>query len=75
MLLRGHSTSTAEIGQCLMKMLNVSGGNTHGRGITDSTLAKFTGALPKCIPICAALEEFASTTGRGAIYRHQDEEG
>ena len=33
-------------------------GTTHGRCITDSTLAKFTGALPKCIPICAALEEF-----------------
>ena len=33
------------IEQCLMRLLKVNGGITHGRSITDSTLAKFTGAL------------------------------
>lgn len=33
---------------------------THGRGITDSTLAKWVHALPRCVPICDALEKFTS---------------
>ena len=38
----------------------VNGGITHGRGITDSTLAEFIGALLKCILIFAVFEELAS---------------
>ena len=47
------------IEQCMVSLLKVNGGITHGRGITDSTLATFKGTLPKCITICAAFEEFA----------------
>ena len=44
------------IEQCLTRLLKVNGGINQGRGIMDSTLAKFTGTIPKSIPICAALE-------------------
>ena len=39
-------------------MLKASGGMTHGRGIMDSTSAKWVHALPHCVPICDALEQF-----------------
>ena len=48
------------IEQFLMRMLKTSGGMTHGRGITDSTLAKWVHALPRCVPVCDALEKFTS---------------
>ena len=46
------------IEQFLMRMLKTSGEMTHGRGITDSTLTKWVHALPRCVPICDALEQF-----------------
>ena len=49
------------IEQVLMKMMKVQGGLTRGRGITDSTLAYFIGALPPCIPIMEALENLTGT--------------
>ena len=39
-----------------MRMLKTSGGMTHGRGITDSTLTKWVHA--QCVPVCDALEKF-----------------
>ena len=33
---------------------------THGRGITESTLSKWVHAMPRCIPICNALEDFTA---------------
>ena len=48
------------IEQFLMRMLKTTGGMTHGRGITDSTLTKWVHALPGCVPVCDALEKFTS---------------
>ena len=41
--------------------MKVSGGLTRGRGITESTLAKWVCALPLCIPLCTAGEELAGS--------------
>lgn len=54
----GGNFSDQTIEQFLMRMLKTSGGMTHGRGITDSTLTKWVHALPRCVPICDALEQF-----------------
>ena len=43
-----------------MRLLKTSGGMTHGRGITDSSLSKWVHALPHSIPICEALEAFTN---------------
>jgi len=48
------------IEQDLMRLLKSSGGMTHGRGITDSSLTKWIYAFPQCIPICDTLESFAN---------------
>ena len=48
------------IEQFLMRILKTSGGMTHGHGITDSTLAKWVHALPRCVPVCDALERLCS---------------
>lgn len=50
--------SDQTIEQVLMRTLKAPGGLAHGRGVTDSTQAKFVHAIPKCIPICNALEDF-----------------
>jgi len=44
------------IEQELMRMIKAPGGLAHGRGITPSTQAKLVHVLPKCIPVCKALE-------------------
>ena len=49
--------SDQTIEQNLMRLLKTSG-VAHGRGITDSTIAKWVHAVPRCIPICDALEDF-----------------
>lgn len=51
--------SDMTIEQVLMRAIKTSGGLTRGRGITDSTLTRWVLALPLCVPICNALEEFA----------------
>ena len=43
-----------------MHLLKTSGGMTHGRGITDSSLSKWVHALPHSIPICEAIEVFTN---------------
>ena len=44
-----------------MRLLKTSGGMTHCRGITDSSLSiKWVHALPHSIPICEALEAFTN---------------
>ena len=50
--------SDQTIEQFLMRMLKTSGGMTHGRGITDSTLTKWVHALPLCVLLCDFLEKF-----------------
>ena len=50
--------SDQTINQFLMRMMITSGGMTHGQGITDSTLTQWVHALPRCVPICDALEQF-----------------
>lgn len=55
------------IEQCLIRLKKSRGGLTQGRGITDSTLAKFTGTLPKCVPVCLALEAQAANTKTCAL--------
>ena len=52
--------SDQTIEQFLMRMLKTTGGMTHGRGITDSTLTKWAHALPGCVPVCDALEKITS---------------
>ena len=47
------------IAQVVMKNLKGRHGVTRGRGITDSTLAYFTSALPACVPIMEAIEELS----------------
>lgn len=44
--------------QVLMRNLKAPGGLAHGRGVTESMQAKFVHAIPRCIPICNALEDF-----------------
>ena len=48
------------IEQVLMRMLKTQGGLAHGRGLTPNTQAKFVQVLPKCVPICNALETFCN---------------
>ena len=50
--------SDQTIEQVLMRNLKAPGGLAHGRGLTESTQAKFVHAIPKCVPICNALEDF-----------------
>lgn len=52
--------SDQTIEQVLMRMLKAQGGLAHGRGITPSTQAKLVHVLPKCVPICNALESFCN---------------
>src|SRR6218665_2617982 len=46
------------IEQDLMRPFKSSGGMTRGRGITDSTLTKWTHSFPQCISIYEGLEKF-----------------
>ena len=53
-----------------MRTLKTAGGMTHGRGITDSTLTKWVHALPRCAPICDALEQFTGVhTGTSELHK------
>ena len=54
-----------------MRQLKSSGGMTHGRGITESTLTKWVHALPRCVPICNALERYTSVHS-GTSEQHKD---
>ena len=42
-----------------MRALKCEGGLRRGRGITESTLAKWINAIPHCVPICNSLEKFS----------------
>lgn len=46
------------IEQLLMRQLKAPGGLAHGRGLTDSTQAKFVHVIPRCVPICNEVEKF-----------------
>src|SRR6218665_1417365 len=48
------------IEQDLMRLFRLSGGMTRGRGITESTLTKWTHSFPQYISICEGLEKFAN---------------
>ena len=50
--------SDQTVEQILMRNLKAPGGLAHGRGVTESLQAKFVHAIPRCIPICNALEDF-----------------
>jgi len=50
--------SDQTIEQNLMRLLKTTRGVARGRGITDSTIAKWVHAMPRCVPICDALEDF-----------------
>ena len=54
---RGDNLTDQTIEQELMRLLKTSGGMTHGRGITDSSLMKWVHALSHTIPICDLLEK------------------
>jgi len=53
-----YSDQTIE--QFLMRMFKTAGCMTCGRGITDSSISKMVHAMPRCIPICNALEDFTA---------------
>ena len=55
----GGMFSDQVIDQSLMRVIKASGGLARGRGITPNTEAKFIHVLPKCVPVCNALEEFS----------------
>ena len=48
------------IEQDLMRLIKSKGGLTRGRGISNSTMQKFTNALPMTIQMCSSLEEYCS---------------
>ena len=50
------------IEECLMRIIKSKGGLTCGRGITDSTMERFTASLPATVPICESLEIFRNVT-------------
>lgn len=50
--------SDLTIEQTLMRSMKSCGGLTRGRGLTDSTLAKWLSAAGTCNTICSSLEEF-----------------
>lgn len=54
--------SDMTIEQTLMRSMKTSGGLTHGRGITPSTLAKWVKSTPVCEKVCTAVEDFAQVT-------------
>lgn len=47
------------IEQELMRRMKTSGGLTHGRGITDSTLSRWITGMPQCLKVTEALESFS----------------
>ncbi|CAH0746943.1 unnamed protein product [Bemisia tabaci] len=53
--------SDLTIEQVLMRSMKSSGGLTHGRGITESTLAKWISSIPVTLPYSIELEEFCGT--------------
>ena len=67
----GGNFSDQTIEQFLMRTLKTSGGMTQGRGISDSTLTKWVHALPRCAPICNALEQFTGVHS-GTSEQHKD---
>ena len=56
------------IEQVLMRLLKAVGGVAHGRGITPSTQARLVHTMPKCVPICNALENFCD------VHTHRSEQ-
>ena len=43
-----------------MRLIKSREGLTRDRGITDSTMERFTGSLPATVPICESLEIFCN---------------
>ena len=54
----GGVWSDMTIEQVLMRVIKTSGGLTGGRGISDSTLARWIKALPLTVALCNSLEDF-----------------
>ena len=66
----GGNFSDQTIEKFLMRQLKTSREMTRGRGITDSTLAKWVHALPHCVPTCDELEHFTGVhTGTSEQYK------
>ena len=49
------------IEQSLMRPMKSIGGLTHGRGITQNTLLRWTSSIPLCTEITRAIEKFCAT--------------
>lgn len=64
----GGNFSDQTIEQNLMRLLKSTGGMSHGRGISDSTLSKWVHSLPYSIPVCDGLEAFT-----GVHVAHSDQ--
>ena len=54
--------SDMTIEQVLMRSLKSSGGLTHGRGVTECTLARWVLTLPLCMHVSNAIESFCGET-------------
>lgn len=50
------------IEQCLMRPMKAVGGQTHGRGISNSILSKWIHGTPYCLKVQEALNELAGTS-------------
>ena len=59
------------IEQELMRLIKSKGGLTRGRGISDSTMERFTGSLPATVPICESSETFRNVI-TGSSEQHKD---
>lgn len=46
------------IEQNLMRSIKTTGGLTHGRGFTDSSLARWIAGMSVCMPVTTAMEDF-----------------
>ena len=56
------------IEQDLMRLIKSKGGLTRGRGISDSTMHRFTNALPMTVPMCNTLEKYCN------VHNHSSEQ-
>ena len=64
----GGNETDKVIEQDLMRLIKSKGGLTRGRGISDSTMHRFTNALPMIVPMCNTLEKYCN------VHSHSSEQ-
>ena len=64
----GENETDKVIEQDLMRLIKSKGGLTRGRGISDSTMHRFTNALPMTVPMRSTLEKYCN------VHSHSSEQ-